>query len=71
MTRRQRKLIGAFFMVAFVLLYAMAVTTLAGPLLAGAGKLGEAVFYLVAGLAWAVPLLPLIRWMERRGPGEA
>ena len=31
-----------------------------------AGKLVQACFFAVLGLAWIVPLLPLIRWMEKR-----
>jgi hypothetical protein len=29
------------------------------------------VAYIALGLIWVVPLLPLIRWMERKGPDEA
>jgi hypothetical protein len=39
---------------------------------AGAGWIGalpwpaQALYYLVAGIAWVLPLRPLIRWMNRR-----
>jgi hypothetical protein len=26
--------------------------------------LAQAIFYLVAGIAWILPLKPLLRWME-------
>lgn len=67
MNPRLKKFIGTLVMVVFVILYALIVMAIA-PRIVGAGtsKLVELVFYVVAGLAWAVPLLPLIRWMEKK-----
>lgn len=35
----------------------------------------QALFYLLVGIAWAMPLKPLVRWMEtgvwRTAPGES
>lgn len=64
MPRRTRKLVGTVLMLLFVMLYALIVTAVAAPILMGASKWVEAVFYAVAGLAWAPPLMLLIRWME-------
>jgi Protein of unknown function (DUF2842) len=64
MTRRTRKLVGTFLMLGFVLVYALLVTALAAPVLINASKLTQGIFYAVAGLAWAPPLMLLIRWME-------
>jgi Protein of unknown function (DUF2842) len=64
MNRRTRKLVGTVLMLVFVLLYALIVTALAAPILRSAGKVTEAIFYLVAGLAWAPPLMVMIKWME-------
>jgi Protein of unknown function (DUF2842) len=64
MSRRMRKFVGTFLMLAFVVLYALIVTAIAAPILTNASKIIQAVFYLVAGLAWAPPLMLLIRWME-------
>jgi hypothetical protein len=55
-------------MVAFVAFYALVIAALAPRILTGASKAVEMAFYVIAGLAWTLPLLPLIRWMERR-PG--
>jgi uncharacterized membrane protein YuzA (DUF378 family) len=63
---RLKKLIGAVLMVVFVLFYALIIMALAPRILTGESKLLEMMFYLVAGLAWVLPLLPLIRWMEHR-----
>jgi predicted membrane channel-forming protein YqfA (hemolysin III family) len=36
----------------------------AAPLLAGVPRWLHALYYLVAGIAWVLPLKPLLRWME-------
>jgi hypothetical protein len=64
MTRRMRKLVGTVLMLVFVFVYALVVTALAAPILKGASKLVEAIFYVVAGLAWAPPLMLMVKWME-------
>ena len=64
MSRRMRKFAGTFLMLAFVVLYALIVTAIAAPILTNASKILQAIFYLIAGLAWAPPLMLLIRWME-------
>lgn len=66
MTPRFKKLISTVIMVVFVAFYALLVAALAPRILSGASKLVEMAFYIVAGLAWTLPLFPLIRWMERK-----
>lgn len=66
MNPRIKKLIGTLVMVVFVALYALIIAALAPRILTGSSKAVELAFYVVAGLAWAIPLLPLIRWMEKR-----
>lgn len=70
MKRRQRKLIGTVAMVVFVLFYAMIVTAMVPRVMLDMSKAWQMVFYAVAGLAWGIPLFPLIKWMEQRGEGE-
>ncbi|WP_296710836.1 DUF2842 domain-containing protein [Rhodoblastus sp.] len=67
MRSRQRKLIGAIFMVVFVIVYALAAMMLAQvtALKVQSGVLRLLIFA-VLGLGWAVPMVPLIAWMERR-----
>ena len=65
MSRRTRKFIGTITMISFVIFYALVVMGLAPRILIDANKLVEMSFYLIAGLAWILPLLPLIRWMEK------
>jgi drug/metabolite transporter superfamily protein YnfA len=64
LTRRTRKLFGTIVMMLFVVVYAVVVTAIADPILSRANKAFEAVFYVIAGLAWAPPLMVLIKWME-------
>jgi uncharacterized membrane protein len=65
MPRRLRKLIGAVVMIVFVMVYALFAMALADSRVSEAPELVRAAVYAVLGLAWVVPLLPLIRWMER------
>jgi hypothetical protein len=69
MGRRTRKLIGAATMLAFVGVYALCAMVLAEsrPVHEASG-LVQGLFYAVAGLAWILPLMPLIAWMERPDP---
>ena len=65
MTVRQRKFLATVVMIVFVLFYALVVMALAQPILTGASAATQLAFYVVAGLAWVLPIIPLIRWMER------
>ena len=71
MRRRTRKLIGAVVMLTFVIVYALVAVTVAQAKLPGTSRLTQLIFYAALGLGWILPLLPLIRWMERPDPGEA
>jgi L-lactate permease len=65
LTRRQRKLIGAFAMLAFVIFYALVAMALAQARpLQEASKLVQGISYAVMGIAWIIPIFPLIKWME-------
>lgn len=65
MSRRLRKLIGTIIILLFVIIYALVVMALAQPILKGAGALTQLAFYVIAGMAWILPIMPLIVWMER------
>lgn len=58
-----RKPAGIFAILALIAIWVALVASLAGTV----GQwpvLLQAIFYLVAGLAWVLPLKPLLRWME-------
>ena len=66
MTRRQRKIVGACLMLAEVSIYPFVAMALADsrPVQQAPGPL-QALIYALLGLAWIVPLMPLIKWMEK------
>lgn len=66
MNPRIKKLIGAFIMLGFVVLYIFIIAGLAPRILTGANKVVELSFYIIAGIAWALPLFPLVKWMEKK-----
>ena len=69
MLRRTRTLIGAAIMVGFVVVYALLAMSLAqAPAIQSASGAMQALAYAVLGLSWILPLMPLIRWMERPDP---
>lgn len=66
MPRRLRKLVGAVGMLAFVMLYsAIAMLVAQTDHIRHANGILQAIFFLIVGLLWIVPLMPLIKWMER------
>jgi ABC-type Na+ efflux pump permease subunit len=69
MPRRLRKLVGTLTIFVFVILYALVAMALAESRIVDAPKVWQTIFYMVLGLAWILPVMPLIRWMER--PDEA
>jgi predicted membrane channel-forming protein YqfA (hemolysin III family) len=70
MKRRTRKFVGTIVMLAFVMLYGPIAMALAESRILETPKLVQAVLYLVLGLAWVLPMLPLIKWMQRPDAGE-
>ena len=62
---RLRKLIGAVALIALVVCWSLVAMALAQLPLIKANAFVEAVYYVVAGLGWVLPAMPLIRWMSR------
>ena len=64
---------GIAAIIALIVLWSVGVATLA-PWISQLPLLLQVPFYLVAGLAWIVPVRPLLSWMEtgswRRRPAE-
>jgi len=58
-----RKPAGIFAILAIIVIWAALVASLAA--FVGTWRvLMQAVYYLVAGIVWILPLKPLLRWME-------
>ncbi len=54
-------------MIAFVIAYALVAMALAqARVIQDSGKVVQALFFATLGISWIFPLMPLIRWMEKR-----
>lgn len=65
MTMRTRKFLGIIFCVAFMIFYALLAMTIAVAKLQDAAHIWQLLYFLVVGIGWAIPLMPIIRWMQR------
>ena len=70
MSVRIRKLVGTFALIALVLIWALLAMAVAQFPVIKASSLGETIYYVVAGLGWVLPAMPLIKWMVGRAPGR-
>jgi hypothetical protein len=66
---RLRKLIGAVALIVLVVTWALLAMALAQLPAIKANGLIEVLYYVIAGLGWVLPAMPLVRWMSR--PNEA
>jgi hypothetical protein len=65
MTIRTRKLLGTIALLVLVVVWSLLGMTVAQtPWLAGSGLL-QAIFYVVAGIGWVLPAMPIVSWMAR------
>jgi hypothetical protein len=65
MTIRTRKFIGTIALLVLVVVWSLLGMTVAQtPWLANSGLL-QAIFYVVAGIGWVLPAMPIISWMSR------
>lgn len=62
---RLRKLIGAAALLALVIVWSLLAMALAQTVLTSVNGWIAAIYYVVAGLGWVLPAMPLIRWMAR------
>ena len=66
MRRRPRKFLGVIATLFFVVAYALVAMALAqARFVLGAPDLLQWLYYAIIGMGWILPLMPLIRWMER------
>ena len=65
MRMRTRKLIGAVALLVLVIGWALLAMVVAQVALPSAGHLLAGLYYVVAGLGWVLPAMPLIAWMVK------
>jgi predicted membrane channel-forming protein YqfA (hemolysin III family) len=64
MNRRIRTLLGTVVILVFVGFYALVAMALAESRIVDAPKLVQTIVYVLLGIAWVFPLMPLIKWMD-------
>jgi len=62
---RTRKLIGTVGLLLLVAVWSLLAMAFAQFMLSSQTGLVAALFYLVAGLGWVLPAMPLVSWMQR------
>ena len=62
---RTRKLIGTVALLLLVTVWALLAMVLAQVALPSASSLVAGLYYLVVGLGWVLPAMPLIAWMVK------
>jgi len=65
MSVRIRKLIGAFALFALVAIWALLAMAIAQFPPIFENRLIAGLYYVVAGLGWVLPAMPLIKWMSK------
>ena len=65
MSTRIRKLLGAFALFALVIVWALLAMAIAQYPPIFENRMVAGLYYVVAGLGWVLPAMPLIRWMSK------
>jgi len=70
MSIRVRKLIGTILLLALVTVWALLAMALAQVPLIRDNAIASIAYYIIAGLGWVLPAMPLISWMSRQHKSE-
>jgi hypothetical protein len=62
---RLRKLIGAVLLLLLVTAWSLVAMAIAQYPVIKANGVVETIYYVLAGLGWVLPAMPLVRWMSR------
>lgn len=65
MSSRTRKLIGTIALLVLLSCWALVAMALAQSVLTDINGLVATIYYVVAGLGWVLPSMPIVRWMAR------
>ncbi len=68
---RLRKFIGAIALFALVAVWALLAMALAQLPSIRENTVAATLYYIVAGIGWVIPAMPLVRWMSRGPQGDA
>ncbi len=65
MRQKTRKLIGTAALLAFVVVYGPIAMALADSRIVETHTAVQTLIFLVLGIVWILPVMPLIRWMQK------
>ena len=66
MHRRTRKFIGTIIIILFVCVYALVAMALAqARFIQDSSGFVQSLYYVIIGIGWVLPMLPLVAWMEK------
>jgi hypothetical protein len=65
MTIRKRKLLGTFALITLAVVWTLLAMALAQSVLTSISGSVATLFYVIAGLGWVLPAMPLVKWMQR------
>ena len=63
---RQRKLIGAVLLLVLVIVWSLVGVAVAQAPVLKESRAWAMLFYVVAGMGWVLPAMPLIMWMSKK-----
>ena len=64
MSIRTRKFIGAILLIILVAVWALLAMAVAQFVFTSSNSIAAWIYYVVAGMGWVLPAMPLIRWMS-------
>ena len=65
MPPRARRFIGTIALLTLVIVWALLAMALAQSVLTDINGFVATIFYIVAGLGWVLPAMPLVKWMAQ------
>lgn len=65
MTIRTRKLLGTVALIVLAACWTLLAMALAQSILTSTNGWVELVYYVVAGIGWVLPAMPIVKWMSR------
>jgi hypothetical protein len=66
---RTRKFVGTVALLALVIVWALLAMAFAQTLRVSDNRIVEIAYYVIAGVGWVLPAMPLISWMSRPDAG--
>ncbi|RJF70017.1 DUF2842 domain-containing protein [Rhodopseudomonas palustris] len=65
---RTRKLIGTIVLLVIAIVWSLTAMAIAQAPVIADSKWLQAIYYVVAGLGWVLPAMPVVTWMSRPDP---